>query len=118
VADKPKVITPKLKPIILVSKVSDGASAGTSAAAEEEIVVLDDSTRTLSVAGTSKGVRKTKSAANMGIHPFSAETYTNRENGKNTMREIESRIKEWSAMGWRIGEEMRELREFIYGDFA
>jgi hypothetical protein len=118
VADKPKVITPKLKPIILVSKASDDASAGTSAAAEEEIVVLDDSTRTLSVAGTSKGVRKTKSAANMGIHPFSAETYTNRENGKNAMREIESRIKEWSAMGWRIGEEMRELREFIYGDFA
>ncbi|KAJ8594079.1 hypothetical protein M405DRAFT_838784 [Rhizopogon salebrosus TDB-379] len=118
VADKPKVITPKLKPIILVSKASDGASAGTSAPAEEEIVVLDNSTRTLSVAGTSKGVRKTKSAVNMGIHPFSAETYTNCENGKNAMREIESCIKEWFAMGWRIGEEMRELCEFIYGDFA
>ncbi|KAJ8591965.1 hypothetical protein M405DRAFT_860148 [Rhizopogon salebrosus TDB-379] len=117
-ADKPKVITPKLKPIILVSGALDGASAGTSAAAEEEIIVLDDSTRTLLVGGPSKGVHKTKSAANMGIHPFTPETYTNHENGKNAMREIEARIKEWSAMGWRIGEEMCELREFIYGDFA
>jgi hypothetical protein len=54
----------------------------------------------------------------MGIHPFSAETYTNRENGKNAMRELKARIREWSAMGWRISEEMCELHEFIYGDFA
>ncbi|KAJ8580390.1 hypothetical protein M405DRAFT_869509 [Rhizopogon salebrosus TDB-379] len=114
VADKPKVITLKLKPIILVS----GASDSVSAAVEEEIVVLDDSTRTLSVTGSSKGVRKTKSAVNMGIHPFSTKTYTNCENGKNTMCEIESCIKEWSVMGWRISEEMRELCEFIYGDFV
>ena len=121
-AEKPKATIPKPRPIIRISSATGGTSVGTSSVAEEEIQVVDDPTQLLSVARVEKAkdkvVRKSKSATSVGVTGFSSATYADRESGKIAMRELEVRLKNWSGEAWRIGEEVRELREFIYKDYA
>jgi hypothetical protein len=113
--EKPKV--PRPKPIIKVMSATSGMSVGTSAAAEEEIVVVDKPTQGLSV-GNDKGVRKVKSSPSVGGKTVGASAYADHNTGKVALHELEVRIKGWSMEGWKIGEDIRELCALLYGDGA
>jgi hypothetical protein len=91
-----------------------GTSVGMSAAAEEEIVVVDKPMQGLSV-GNDKGVRKVKSSSSMGSKLVGAPAYADHDTGKVVMRELEVRLKNWAMEGWKISEDIRELCTLLYG---
>ena len=113
--EKPKV--PKPRPVIKISSAKVGTSVGTSAAVEEEIVVVDKPTQGLLV-GNDKGVRKVKSSSSVGSKSVEVAAYADHDTGKIAMRELEVRLKDWSLAGWKIGEDIRELRGLLYGPGA
>ncbi|KAJ8585907.1 hypothetical protein M405DRAFT_824170 [Rhizopogon salebrosus TDB-379] len=92
------------------------AAANEGAGSDNEVSIVDDPAKTSMVTGWSKGIRKTKLASVVKDRGYSNESFSNPEEGQVALRELEASIKAWSAQGWRIGEDMRRLREFLYED--
>jgi hypothetical protein len=107
------------KPVVLVliaKSSSVRAAVSEEAGSDNEVSIVDDPAKTSTVTGSSKGIRKTKLASVVKDRGYSNESFFNPEEGQVAFRELEVRIKAWSAQGWRIGEDMRRLREFLYED--
>jgi hypothetical protein len=77
-------------------------------------VIVDKPTQGLSV-GNDKSVRKVKSSSSVGSKSVGAAAYADHDTGRIAMRELEVRLKDWSLAGWKIGEDIRELRGLLYG---
>ena len=77
-------------------------------------MVVDKPTQGLLV-GNDKGVRKVKSSSSVGSKSVEVAAYADHDTGRIAMRELEVRLKDWSLAGWKIGEDIRELRGLLYG---